>query len=159
MVPRRRPGGGLPGGQGLGLRQGILAEPAEAEAVKREGAGKSPAGLFRLAQIFDGNPQALPEWVAMPVIIAEASPVCVNDPASRYYNRVIDRDEATPVGWSSHENMLRSDELYDLGLTGAYAGGGSAHAPATAPGRTAGERPCPRRGERRRDLQVAPDGM
>lgn len=106
------------GAKGLAWDREYRPEPAD--AVKREGDGKSPAGLFRLTQVFAGNAQALPPHLAMPVLIADAATICVDDPSSKYYNTVIDRDEAATVDWSSHENMLRSDELYDLGLTVAY---------------------------------------
>ncbi|NNF59312.1 MAG: hypothetical protein HKN04_13840, partial [Rhodothermaceae bacterium] len=94
--------------------------------VKQEGDGRAPAGVFALTETF-GYAEAAD--TGLPYIATNASVECVDDSASRYYNRVLARDSVA-VDWTSHEEMRRRDDLYRLGVIVAHnaeaePGGGS----------------------------------
>jgi D-aminopeptidase len=79
---------------------------------KREGDGKSPAGVFDL-RLVTGYAKTAPVGTRMPYRQATATVRCVDDPRSLHYNRLA--DEATAKkGWSSAEDMRRKDDLYRL---------------------------------------------
>src|SRR6266568_963642 len=126
---RARPSGrwkavGIPvsvvlGKNGLGWGVGVMPtnnEPvhAETDPVKREGDGKAPAGIFRLASMFGYAPQPPAGW-RMPYVSLTPSSECVDDSKSKFYNRVIDR-AIVSSDWNSSEQMLRTDKLYRWGI-------------------------------------------
>lgn len=94
---------------GIGLH-GDGAPAGRAGPVKREGDGKSPAGVFALTGTF-GYAASPPEGAALPYTQVDARWRCVDDPASRHYNRVLD-ERTTTVDWTSAEDMRRADPLY-----------------------------------------------
>ena len=113
------------GRSGLGWGTGLHSAQANGP-VKQEGDGRAPAGAFSLTGTFG---YAEYESTGLPYLQATADVECVDDSASRYYNQVLDRS-AVEVDWNSHEEMLRQDELYRLGLMVAHneaaiAGNGS----------------------------------
>jgi len=106
------------GKNGLGWGVGII--PADNSAtrlpqdpVKKEGDGKSPAGIFRLSTAFGYAAQPPTGW-KMPYINLTPSVECVDDSASRFYNRVLDRATVTP-DWNSSEHMASEGESYRWG--------------------------------------------
>ena len=106
-------------GWGLGLiavddpKTGAGSDPVK-DPVKKEGDGKAPAGVFALSKAFGYAPQPLP-GSKMPYVNLTSSVECVDDTASSFYNRVVDRATVAP-DWHSSEHMLRSDELYRWGI-------------------------------------------
>jgi uncharacterized protein YijF (DUF1287 family) len=96
-------------GWGDGLH-GDGAPPGRGGPIKREGDGRSPAGVFALGQLY-GYASAAPAS-RMPYTRAGAALRCVDDPGSPHYNQIL--DEAP--GWRSAERMRRDDDLYDLAL-------------------------------------------
>ena len=84
------------------------------DPAKKEGDGKAPAGIFRLGAAFGYAAQAQAGW-RMPYISLTPSVECVDDTASKSYNRIVDNKTTTP-DWNSSEHMLRQDELYRWGL-------------------------------------------
>jgi D-alanyl-D-alanine dipeptidase len=100
---------------GAGVRLGGVSDiRTTAEPVKKEGDGKAPAGIFRLSRAFGYAPQP-PAGSKIGYVALSPSIECVDDAASRYYNRIEDREAVTP-DWHSSEQMLRSDDLYRWGL-------------------------------------------
>lgn len=91
---------------GRGLQEGGLPGP-----TKREGDGKSPAGVFLLRGA-TGYAPAPPPGTRLPYTQARPGLKCVDDPASDYYNQVVELTEHKD--WKSEEDMLRKDELYRL---------------------------------------------
>jgi len=87
---------------------------AETDPVKREGDGKAPAGIFRLASMFGYAPQPPAGW-RMPYVSLTPSSECVDDSKSKFYNRVIDR-AIVSSDWNSSEQMLRTDKRYRWGI-------------------------------------------
>ncbi len=76
---------------------------------KREGDGRSPAGVFDL-RLVTGYDAAAPAGLRLAYRQASATLRCVDDVRSRRYNTLT--DETT--GWSSAEHMRRDDEQYRL---------------------------------------------
>ncbi len=81
--------------------------------LKREGDGRSPAGVFDVGTAY-GYP-ASRDSISLPYLQATPSLRCVDDPASRHYNRIVSTD-STPVDWKSAEHMRRDDELYAIAI-------------------------------------------
>ena len=81
--------------------------------LKREGDGRSPAGVFDLGTAY--GYLATREGVSLPYVQATPSLRCVDDPASDYYNRIVSTDDAQ-VDWKSAELMRRDDELYAIAI-------------------------------------------
>ena len=105
------------GKKGLGWGAGVAAEAGRRAAnapVKKEGDGKSPAGIFRLSTIFGYAAQEPPGW-KMPYLNLTPSVECVDDARSKFYTRVLDRASVAP-DWNSSEQMLRPDGEYRWGL-------------------------------------------
>jgi D-aminopeptidase len=79
---------------------------------KREGDGKSPAGVFDL-RLVTGYAKAAPAGTRMPYREATGALRCVDDARSAHYNQLTD-EARTKKDWSSAEDMRRQDELYRL---------------------------------------------
>jgi D-aminopeptidase len=92
---------------GRGLHPAGLPGPE-----KREGDGRSPAGVFDLRLVM-GYAGAAPAGTRMPYREATATLRCVDDPRSVHYNRLADEARARK-DWSSAEDMRRRDEFYRL---------------------------------------------
>jgi L,D-peptidoglycan transpeptidase YkuD (ErfK/YbiS/YcfS/YnhG family) len=96
---------GLAWGRGLHPR-GLAGE------TKREGDGRAPAGVFELRRA-TGYAPSPPPGTRLEYRQATSSLRCVDDPRSRYYNRLVD-EGPTEKDWTSAEEMRRQDELYRL---------------------------------------------
>lgn len=86
---------------------------------KREGDGKSPAGIFRLSSSFGYADVDSASWIRLPYVQATASMVCVDDSASHSYNQIVDGDSIPEKDWSSAEQML-IDHQYKWGIVVDY---------------------------------------
>ena len=86
---------------------------------KREGDGKSPAGMFPLDTVFGFAPAASMQSVRMPYVQLLPSTDCVDDTTSSHYNTVIDRASVPRVDWNSAEHM-RGVEQYEVGVIVGY---------------------------------------
>lgn len=109
------------GRAGLGWGIGLHPQPATEEAVKQEGDGRSPVGVFALTGLFGKLPHG---WQPdqgrhLPYQTVHAALKAVDDPCSRHYNQIVDIRQ-TPADWQSAEEMLRSDTRYDLGIIVAH---------------------------------------
>jgi D-alanyl-D-alanine dipeptidase len=117
-----------------GLAWGLGAVALEnvrsaSDPVKKEGDGKAPAGVFDLGTAFGFAPQPL-AGSKMPYLSLTPSIECVDDAASKFYNRVTDRSAVTP-DWNSSEHM-RNVDLYRWGMVVGHNGGDNSKA--AAPG-------------------------
>jgi len=90
-----------------------FATPALTGPVKREGDGCSPAGAFPLTALFGTSTPA--GGARLPWLQATPDLKCVDDPASRHYNRIVDRNSVDRIDWNSCEDMLRADGRYEVG--------------------------------------------
>jgi D-alanyl-D-alanine dipeptidase len=82
--------------------------------LKREGDGRSPAGVFALGTVH-GYAAHAPADLSLPYEQATAAQRCVDDPRAAQYNRIV---QAGPHGesWRSAERMRRDDAVYELAL-------------------------------------------
>ncbi|MBV8857285.1 MAG: hypothetical protein JOZ96_01360 [Acidobacteria bacterium] len=103
------------GRNGLGWGAGLVETGAEAGPQKKEGDGKAPAGLFALGPAFGFAPREEAAWLRVPYTPLTPAVECVDDTASRSYNRIVLRDAAGGADWNSSERM-RSVEGYRWGL-------------------------------------------
>lgn len=87
---------------------------AKSDPVKREGDGRSPAGVFGLGTAFGYAPEPL-AGTMLPYLSLTSSTECVDDVNSASYNRIIDRSKAT-VDWKSSEHMREVGEAYRWGI-------------------------------------------
>ncbi|HNP22083.1 MAG TPA: L,D-transpeptidase family protein [Panacibacter sp.] len=84
---------------------------------KKEGDGKSPAGLFKLGPVFSYHSL---EKVKMPWQQVDSTDICVDDVKSAYYNRPLDKDSIAKQDWNSFEYMHRQDNAYEYGIWVLY---------------------------------------
>lgn len=101
-----------------GLGWSADSAPAGASDLKKEGDGRSPAGLFPLTFAF-GRPDK-PGEVKLSYSKLEGYSECVDDVASIHYNRLVDRLKVGNFDWKSSEKMLEVGPEYDLGVFVAY---------------------------------------
>ena len=80
--------------------------------IKKEGDGKSPAGIFALGNVFSYHKLT---HLHMPFKQVDTSCYCVDDANSLYYNRLIVKDTAKQA-YNSFEHMKRNDDLYEYGI-------------------------------------------
>lgn len=110
------------GRAGLAWGIGLHRATGTGQAAKREGDGRAPAGIFSITALFgeaDAGSQ-FAQSAQLPYRCATGDLKCIDDPASRYYNRVVDQREVAAVDWNSHEDMLRDDERYAIGAVIAH---------------------------------------
>lgn len=99
------------GRAGLAWGRG-LHQPQARGPQKREGDGRSPAGVFDLRLLL-GYEAAAPEGTRLPYRQSTLTLRCVDDPASRRYNALAE-DPGETRDWRSAEEMRRQDDLYRL---------------------------------------------
>lgn len=114
------------GQKGMGWGIGVLAtdDPKvrlPSDPVKKEGDGRSPAGVFALGTAFGDASQPLP-GLKTPYLPLTPSIECVDDSSSKYYNRVLDRSTVVP-DWNSSEHMRSVGEAYRWGIVVGHNGG------------------------------------
>lgn len=87
---------------------------------KREGDGRSPAGIFELPWAFGTRPASEVTGVQLPWRECTETLRGVDDVNSRYYNRIVDEAVIPDKDWKSAEIMRRPDGLYDEGVAIAH---------------------------------------
>lgn len=100
--------GGVAWGRGL---HGDGAPAGRRGPIKREGDGKTPAGIFDLAGSY-GVAATAPTGTRVPYTQTTDHARCVDDPASTHYNQIVD-DTAVAPDWGSAEDLRRGDVQYD----------------------------------------------
>lgn len=104
------------GRNGLGLGSGLHEIDPDDMPVKREGDGKSPAGVFRLSSAFGYSPADQLDDLELPYTHVTELLECVDDVNSGYYNQIVLRDAVDEVDWESSEKMLMSGVWYEKGI-------------------------------------------
>jgi len=117
------------GKKGLGWGRGLV-DVQTSDPRKIEGDNKAPAGIFRLGPAFGYAPGRAAGWIKLRYVPLTKESEGVDDPHSRYYNRLVDRSRVSRIDWRTSEQMLRTDNLYKWGVvvahnTPAQPGGGS----------------------------------
>lgn len=102
------------GRQGLAWGRGLHRLAPDHRPRKREGDGRSPAGLFTLGTAF-GTDSLSPNLKLdyLPIVGGMEG---IDDPASRYYNRIVLRDTVDSPDWRSSEVLSLYPTAYALGV-------------------------------------------
>lgn len=108
------------GRAGLAWGRGLHARCDGEE--KLEGDGCAPAGIFAITALFGVAAPDSPFASAaqLPYLCATPDLKAIDDPASAYYNRIVDQSAVAQPDWSSCEDMLRSDRRYIVGAMVAH---------------------------------------
>jgi len=112
------PTGIVVGKNGTAWDPGLV--PVVPGPIKREGDGRAPAGVFALGTAFGLAAPADAAWLKLPYLQEIATLECVDDPASTYYNRLVDRAAVTTVDWTSSEKMAQVGDAYRWGVVVEY---------------------------------------
>lgn len=104
------------GRNGLGLGRGLHSSGSMDIPVKKEGDGKSPAGVFTLSSAFGYSPVEKMGNLKIPYIYVTDMLECVDDVNSKFYNSLVNRNKVEKVDWHSSEKMLMSGIWYELGV-------------------------------------------
>lgn len=116
-----------------GAAWGTGLHPRQSGHQKREGDGRSPAGVFAIGPAFGYAPG---HDTALPYLPMQASHWCIDVPGSPLYNRIVDATEAGEAAVAGSTEPMRrdlhagGDHRYRLGFVirhndDARAGGGS----------------------------------
>ncbi len=105
------------GKNGLAWDGLLELSPGIVDPVKKEGDGRSPAGIFRIPELFGFAEDASGSKMAYRPLIASIE--CVDDPNSNAYAQVVDRAEIPYPDWNSSEKM-RSVDVYKIGAVVGY---------------------------------------
>jgi D-alanyl-D-alanine dipeptidase len=100
------------GRNGLGWGKGLHTIPKNAQYIKKEGDGKSPAGLFSLGHGFGYNNFS----IDFPYTTYKRTDHCVDDSKSQWYNQIIDSTKVKK-DYKSFEHMKLKNHLYKYGIT------------------------------------------
>jgi L,D-peptidoglycan transpeptidase YkuD (ErfK/YbiS/YcfS/YnhG family) len=103
------------GSNGLGTGDGMMPFSVEGTPVKKEGDLRSPAGIFSIGTAFGYADSTDAKWIKNPYIKTTDTLICVDDPGSVQYNRLVNNDPSKS-DWKSFEEMHRKDNYYQWGL-------------------------------------------
>lgn len=106
------------GKSGLAWGRGLLDSKPLPGPGKVEGDNRVPAGIFGLRGVFGYSPQN--PGTKMSYLALSKNILAVDDPKSRYYNRLIDRTKIKTPDWQSAENMVLADDRYKWGVIVAH---------------------------------------
>ncbi len=104
------------GKNGLGWGRGLVSLGARNGPTKIEGDNKVPAGIFRFGSAFGYASASSARWIKLPYLALSKETEGIDDPHSRYYNRLVDRSKVARVDWRTSEQMRRTDDLYKWGV-------------------------------------------
>lgn len=91
--------------------------PETAKEFKKEGDGRSPAGMFPLTFAF-GKAETVTSKLSYRRL--EDQIECVDDVNSHHYNKIVGRLQVGIFDWKSSEKMASITPEYDLGVFVAY---------------------------------------
>ncbi|HUD47148.1 MAG TPA: L,D-transpeptidase family protein [Candidatus Baltobacteraceae bacterium] len=100
---------------GLGWGRGEHPLP-QSGPQKREGDGRSPAGIFRLPYAFGYAAADSVREIRLSYVQCSATLECVDDTNSADYNVILDRRSVTAPDWKSSEKMRMTNDEYRLGI-------------------------------------------
>jgi D-alanyl-D-alanine dipeptidase len=112
--------GAIVGRAGLAWGTGLHRRPPDAGPEKREGDDRTPAGAFRLVEAFGFASKREAGITRFPYRQVTEKTEGVDDPASRYYNRVVEGHGIGQKDWHSSEQMRRVGERYRWGVVVAH---------------------------------------
>lgn len=107
---------GVIGRRGFAWGVGLHGTGETGAPRKKEGDQRSPAGVFRLYTVFGmASPDRI-GFLRFPYEQVTSTTQAIDDPHSRYYNRIVDRAAIKHPDWSSSESMLRVGGRYRFGV-------------------------------------------
>lgn len=101
-----------------GLAWGQDSAPEAFTEFKKEGDGKSPAGLFPLTIAFGLAEK--PPGIHLPYRKIDEFAECIDDVNSFHYNKIVNRMQVGIFDWKSSEKMVEIMPEYHLGVFVAY---------------------------------------
>jgi D-alanyl-D-alanine dipeptidase len=104
------------GENGLGQGRGLVRLDFDEAPHKKEGDHRAPAGIFPLSSAFGYAPARSVAWVKLPYLALSKQVEGIDDPNSRYYNKLVVRSKVAKIDWRSSEQMRRDDILYKWGV-------------------------------------------
>ncbi len=107
------------GRNGMAWGRGLHSMPQPGPR-KKEGDGKSPAGVFALGYAFGSAPAEKVPGIKMPYVQCTRALECVDDPKSSHYNHILERPSVPKPDWNSSEKMLMTNGQYRLGIVVAH---------------------------------------
>jgi L,D-peptidoglycan transpeptidase YkuD (ErfK/YbiS/YcfS/YnhG family) len=99
------------GRTGMAWAKGLHNSQLNTGVLKKEGDGKSPAGIFRLSGLF-GYQDIESKMNALKV---NERTFCVDDSKSNHYNQIVNTD-TLKKDWDSAETMLMKSDVYKFGI-------------------------------------------
>jgi L,D-peptidoglycan transpeptidase YkuD (ErfK/YbiS/YcfS/YnhG family) len=103
------------GQKGMAMGEGMREVQVAGAPQKKEGDMKSPAGIFYLGPAFGYAGKSSTQWIHFPYLHATDTLLCIDDPHSVQYNKLVSTD-STEADWRSHEEMHRKDLDYKWGI-------------------------------------------
>ena len=104
------------GRAGLVWGLGVHANP-RGGTIKREGDGRSPAGIFRIGGLWTTNKTPVKHHRRIPEVKVCPRDIWVSDPAQpRLYNRHIRLDHPAATPWELKEQMRQTDYAHSIKL-------------------------------------------
>jgi L,D-peptidoglycan transpeptidase YkuD (ErfK/YbiS/YcfS/YnhG family) len=107
---------GVIGGRGFAWGIGLHGTGEAGAPRKKEGDESSPAGVFRLSSVFGLASSDQVRFLRFPYQQITATTEGIDDPQSKYYNRIVDRAAIAYPDWSRSESMLRVGGPYRCGI-------------------------------------------
>jgi zinc D-Ala-D-Ala dipeptidase len=98
------------GRAGLAWGRGLINTTNLPGPTKKEGDDKAPAGIFRLGKVFGSKRET-----KMPFVVLSEDLVAVDDPRSRYYNRLVNESKIDKPDWKHAERLFGVD-VYTRGV-------------------------------------------
>ncbi len=83
------------------------------EPVKREGDGRSPKGAFELIRAYGYQRNVR---IDFPYVETTPDLICIDDAQSEYYNMIVSDKKIADAPETSHELMMREDDLYKYAI-------------------------------------------
>lgn len=102
------------GRNGLAWGRGLHTNPRGA-VLKKEGDGRSPAGIFALGGLWVTNPTPVQHAAGIPYVKVGPNDLWVTDPAMpKLYNRWVRLDHPAATPWELHEQMRQTDYAHSI---------------------------------------------
>ncbi|EDY18032.1 conserved hypothetical protein [Chthoniobacter flavus Ellin428] len=107
------------GRHGMAWGAGLHSSAPVDAPRKQEGDLRGPAGVFAIGPVFGRARREEMPWLHMPYQQLTPTTEAIDDPASHYYNCIVDRARIAKPDWKSSEHMNAIPE-YELGLMVAH---------------------------------------
>jgi zinc D-Ala-D-Ala dipeptidase len=104
------------GAHGFGWGIGLHGTGEPEAPCKVEGDRRAPAGVFKLYSAFGLASPDRVRFLRFPYRQVTSTTEAVDDPRSKYYNRIVNREIVSRPDWSTSESMQRVGGRYRFGV-------------------------------------------